>query len=292
MKMDYAGAFTIVPGLILVVFSITESAHAPAGWRTPYIPVCFALGVVTLLAAVYLETKVAKDPLLPASIFMTTSMTPLLLALFLLFGTWGIFSVYGTLYFRNIMGASPLQVVAWYVPLGVAGLLFSILEGFILHLVPGRVLLIISGLGAVGSQLLIALVPLGGSYWAWIFPATILSTIGIDLSTILMTVFITTTFPISQQGLAGGVINSVLQLGVAVTLGLTDVIQSETVDEVGLGKSYKNTFWFGVAAGAAALILMAVWGRVPKATSELTADEKEELMQEAKREEQRIERGK
>jgi hypothetical protein len=153
------------------------------------------------------------------------------------------------------------------------------------------VLLIISGLGAVGSQLLIALVPLGGSYWAWIFPATILSTIGIDLSTILMTVFITTTFPISQQGLAGGVINSVLQLGVAVTLGLTDVIQSETVDEVGLGKSYKNTFWFGVAAGAAALILMAVWGRVPKATSELTADEKEELMQEAKREEQRIERG-
>lgn len=61
-------------------------------------------------------------------------MKPLLLALFFLYGTWGIFSVYGTLYFQNIMGATPLQVVAWYVPLGVAGLLLSVLEGFILHM--------------------------------------------------------------------------------------------------------------------------------------------------------------
>lgn len=101
-----------------------------------------------------------------------------------------------------------------------------------------------------------------------------------------MTVFITTTFPTAQQGLAGGVINSVLQLGVALCLGLTDIIQSATVKEVGLGRSYKNTFWFGVGAGAVSLVLMAVWGRVPKAKSDLTADEKEELIREAKEEQQ------
>ncbi|KAH7393503.1 major facilitator superfamily domain-containing protein [Cadophora sp. MPI-SDFR-AT-0126] len=281
-RMDYPGAAAIIVGLVLTVFSITQSAHAPLGWKTPYIPVCFALGLLSLLAAVYIETRISSQPLLPASIFTTPCMTPLLLALFLLYGTWGIFSVYGTLYFQNIMSASPLQVVAWYVPLGVAGLLFSVLEGFILHLVPGRVLLIISGLGALASQLLLAFIPLeGGNYWAWIFPATIFSTLGIDLSTILMTVFITTTFPLSQRGLAGGVINSVLQLGVALTLGLTDIIQARTVEEIGLGESYKNTFWFGVAAGAVSLVLLAIWGRVPKATSDLTADEKLELMHEA-----------
>jgi MFS family permease len=183
------------------------------------------------------------------------------------------------------MSASPLQVVAWYTPLGLAGLLFSILEGFILHLVPGRILLVISGVGALGSQLLLALMPLhGANYWAWIFPATILSTIGIDLSTILMTVFISNTFPLAQQGLAGGVINSVLQLGVAFCLGLTDIIQSRTVENVGLAESYKYTFWFGVGAGAASLIILAVWGSVPKATSDLTAEEKEALIQEAEQE--------
>lgn len=97
-----------------------------------------------------------------------------------------------------------------------------------------------------------------------------------------MTVFITTKFPTSQQGLAGSVINSVLQLGVALCLGLTDFIQSAKVEEVGLGRSYKNTFWFGVGAGALSLLLMGTWGTVPKAKSDLTADEKEELMREAK----------
>ena len=81
-------------------------------------------------------------------------------------------------------------------------------------------------------------------------------------------------------------INSVLQLGVALCLGLTDIVQSATVEEVGLARSYKNTFWFGVGAGAVSLVVMAGWGKVPKAESDLTADEKSELMREAKVEEQ------
>ena len=226
IKMDYLGALTIISGLTLTVFAITQSAHAPSGWKTPYIPVCFTLGILSLFSAAYIETYISPYPLLPASIFTTPSMTPLLLGLFLLYGTWGIFSVYGTLYFQNIMSATPIQVVAWYVPLGVAGLVLSILEGFILHLVPGRVLLIISGLGAVGSQLLLALIPLaGGNYWAWIFPATILSTIGIDLCAILMTVFVNTKIPAAQQGLAGGRDQLGAAAGVALCLGLTDTIQ-------------------------------------------------------------------
>jgi predicted MFS family arabinose efflux permease len=281
VAMDYFGAVTIVCGLTLVVFAITQSAHASLGWRTPYVPVCFVLGILSLFAAAYIEANIAAQPLLPASIFATPAIKPLLLALFFLYGTWGIFSVYGTLYFQNIMGATPLQVVAWYVPLGVAGLLLSVLEGFILHIVPGRVLLIASGLGALGSQLLLALIPIGGNYWAWIFPATILSTIGIDLSTIYMTVFITTALPAAQQGLAGGLINSVLHLGVGVILGLTDIIQSATFEEEGLGVSYKNTFWFGVAAGAVSLVLMAIWGKLPAAKSDMTADEKRKWAEQA-----------
>jgi hypothetical protein len=79
-------------------------------------------------------------------------MTPLLIALLLLYGTWGIFSVNGSLYFQTVLSASPLQVVIWYIPIGVIGLVVSVIEGYILHLVPGHILMIISGLSAVGSQ--------------------------------------------------------------------------------------------------------------------------------------------
>jgi MFS family permease len=281
MKMDYLGVITITAGLVLTIFAITQSAHASLGWREPYIILSLIIGILFLLAAVEIETSSAADPLLPGSIFTTSCMTPFLVALFLLYDTWGIFSLYRTLYFQDIMSASPLQVVAWFAPLGVAGLLISVLEGFILHLVPGRVLLVIPGLGAVGSQLLLVFVPLGGSYWAWIFPAMVLGTIGLDLSTNLMTVFVTFTFPSSQPGLAGGIINAVLQLGVAFSLGVADIIQTRTVDHDGLAQSYKNTFWLGVGAAALSLFIMVIWGRVPKATSGLTADEKEELMRDA-----------
>lgn len=91
-----------------------------------------------------------------------------------------------------------------------------------------------------------------------------------------MTVFITTVVPSSQQGLAGGVLNSVLQFGVALVLGLTDIIQSAVVKDRGLEKSYKATFWFGVGVAGASLIILIIWGRIPKAVSSLTADEKQE----------------
>ncbi|PKY02831.1 hypothetical protein P168DRAFT_320371 [Aspergillus campestris IBT 28561] len=80
-------------------------------------------------------------------------------------GTWGIFFVNGSLYFQTVLSASPLQVVVWYIPIGVAELVVSVIEEHILHLVPGHILMLISGLAAVGSQLLLALMPPSrGSY--------------------------------------------------------------------------------------------------------------------------------
>ena len=110
--MDRLGAATIMSGLVHVVFAITESAHAEKGWRTPYVPTLFVVGCLSLSLAVYIEGSVAELPLLPADFFAVPAMKSLILALFLFYGTWGIFSVYGTLYFQYIMGATPLQVVA------------------------------------------------------------------------------------------------------------------------------------------------------------------------------------
>lgn len=284
IKMDWAGAGLIVSGLVLVVFAITDSSHAPNGWRTPYIPTLLVAGVLLLGGAVYVEGWVAEMPLLPPDIFAVKSMAALNIGLMFSYGILGVYLLYGTQYFQNIMGATPLQVVAWYVPMVLGGLALSTIGGFVLHLVPGRALLIFSGFGWIGASLLLALVPVGGNYWAYILPAMIFATVGIDITFNIATIFITTQLPSERQGLGGGLINSVLQLGVAFCLGLTDIIQSNTVPYQGLRRSYKNTFWFGVAAGTASLLLMVLFVKIPKAKSDLTADEKRELEREATRE--------
>ncbi|KAI5284404.1 hypothetical protein KEM55_001084, partial [Ascosphaera atra] len=62
IKMDWWGTGLIVTGLALVVFALTQSAHAPKGWRNPYISILFCVGWVLLGAAYYVEGWVAEQP--------------------------------------------------------------------------------------------------------------------------------------------------------------------------------------------------------------------------------------
>ncbi|KAI4269918.1 MAG: hypothetical protein LQ337_007005 [Flavoplaca oasis] len=273
LEMDWVGTFLIVSGLVLVVFAITDSSHAPQGWRTPYVYVTLILGSLLLMAAVYVEGWVAKAPLLPAELFHIPYIKPLFLALFLSYGVFGVFLLYGTFYMQDIMGGSPLQLVAWFAPMGLGGCIIAITGGYVLHLLSGTVLLIISALGWILTSGLFALAPTGANYWAYVFPAMIGATVGIDISYNVANVFITTSLLTSQQGLAGALLNSLLFLGIAFVLSFGDVTQHGTV-HLGLKESYQSVFWYQLAVQSVALIIFIAFVRIRKAESDLTADEK------------------
>ena len=154
--------------------------------------------------------------------------------------------------------------------------MLSTAGAFVLHLLPGTGLLIFSGVGWIGAALFLALMPKGGNYWAFTFPSCVCATVGIDITFNLSNIFITTSMPSERQGLAGGLINSILHLGIAVLLGFADIIQTKT-EHFGLRRSYKAVFWFGVACGALALVIMIFFVKIEPAKSDMTADEKREL---------------
>lgn len=273
-KMDWLGAILIVSGLILFTFAIIDSSHAPHQWKTPYIYILFIVGSLLLLVAVYVEGWVATQPLIPASLFRVPCLPALIIALFLTYGSLGIFLLYGTFYMENIMGASPLQVVAWYVPMALGGFTIATFGGFILHLLPGTLLIIIAGTSWIIAPLLFAIAPSGANYWAYIFPSMICATVGIDITFSITNIFITTSLPRNQQGLAGALIMILLGLGIAVMLGFADIVNTYTVARLGPRKSYHAVFWFEVACAAAALIILALFVKIKKAESELTVDER------------------
>ncbi|GMF70374.1 unnamed protein product [Aspergillus oryzae] len=93
-KMDWWGCATIIPGLLLLVYAITDSTHALDGWRTPYILVTFILGILFLCAAFYVEGWVASSPLLPFDIFKVKYMTPLFTSLLFQYGVFGVYLFY------------------------------------------------------------------------------------------------------------------------------------------------------------------------------------------------------
>lgn len=178
------------------------------------------------------------------------------------------------------MGAEPLQIVAWTVPMAVGGLILSATGGFILHKVSGTLLMIISSLGYVGSAVLFAVIPPGGNYWAFVFPAMICGTIAIDISFNIANIFITTSMPKARQGLAGALIYCTMHLGIAVMLGFADIVHTKTKD-LGHRQSYKAVFWFQAGLAITGLLLVSCFVRIRHAKSELTVDERQGSEREA-----------
>lgn len=274
VKMDWLGSLLIVTGLILVVFAITDSSGAPAGWRTPYIPSLLILGFLLLSGALYVEGWVASSPLLPFDLFAVPYIKPLFVALFFSYGVLGIFLFYATLFMQEIMHVSPLLVSAWYVPMCLGGILISILGGYFLHLIPGTILILISGLGWIITSVLFAVAPENANYWAYIFPAMICATIGIDIAFNVANIFITTNLSGKRQGLAGALINSLLYLGIAVLIGVANVVQTATAGK-GVAESYRSVFWYQLGCAGTAFVVMVGWVRIKRAESQATVDEKE-----------------
>lgn len=96
VRMDWLGVTTIIPGLILVVYALTDGSHAPQGWRTPYIIVTFVLGALLLCGAVYIEGWIASQPLLPSELFKPKYMRRLAMSMFLSYGVFGLFLFYAS----------------------------------------------------------------------------------------------------------------------------------------------------------------------------------------------------
>lgn len=282
VKMDWLGTATVVPGLVLIVFALTDGSHAANGWATPYILVTFILGLLFLAAFVYIEGWVATQPLLPGDMFQVKGMKFLAAALFFQYGTFGIYLFYASFYIEKVVGAGPLLTAAWFTPLCVGGLILATVGGLILHLLPGRILLLVSGTAYVMSALLFAIIPETFNYWAYVFPAMIFATLGIDITYNVSNIFITTSMPKARQGLAGAFINSLLFLGIAVFLSFADLAVSEN-KEKGLRQSYKVAFWLATALAGAGLIIMFLGVQIGKASSDLTLEERAELEAELSR---------
>ena len=103
----------------------------------------------------------------------------------------------------TILGGTPLQIVAWFTPMCVGGIIIAAVGGFVLHLLSGTLLMLFAGVSWIIAPLLFAIMPLNSPYWAFVFPAMITGTIGIDISFNISNIFITTGLPKRQQGLAG-----------------------------------------------------------------------------------------
>ena len=132
-----------------------------------------------------------------------------------------------------------------------------------MHRLSGTFILLLTSLAIIASSLLLALAPPKADYWIWFFPAMICATLAIDLVFTVANVFFSSAFPADQQGLAGSLASVLVQLSIALLLGVADIVA--TISKKGQAQRYKNVFWFECTCGVSALLVFAFFVRIGSA---------------------------
>jgi len=231
-SFDLAGAATVTAGLVALVWGIVRSSQS--GWGSVEVIGFLTLAAVLLGAFVVIESRSA-EPLVRLSIFTVRTIRGANVAMFVVAA--GLFSMFffNTLYLQRVLGYSPIQAGLAFVPFTI-GIIVG--AGLSQRLVPAlgarEVPLIGLGLAVAGVLLFLRLTPEGTSYVVDLLPGIMLTSIGMGLTFVPVTLIATSGIPAGDAGLASGLFNTSQQVGGALGLAvLSTIAASKTSDALG-----------------------------------------------------------
>jgi EmrB/QacA subfamily drug resistance transporter len=225
-RLDIEGAFTITAGLALLVYGIVGTdTHS---WGSTQTVMSLLGGAAFLAAAVFIEARVAGEPLVPLAIFRRRSLCAAngigVTIGAALFGMY----FFVSLYLQELVGFSPLRTGLAILPAGVMTLLGALAAPRLVAAIgPRRQLILGPTLAAVGLFWMSTLT-YGADYWVHMFGPLALFGLGIGLSFVPMTLTATAGIPPKEAGLASGLINTTRQMGGAVGLAVLATLAAGT----------------------------------------------------------------
>src|SRR3954468_8287535 len=280
---DVLGATSITGGLMLLVYALTRAAQH--GWGTASTIGLLAASAALIVGFVVIEAR-SKAPLLPLGIFRLRTLTGSNVSGLLLSAS--LFSQFFllTLYMQQVLHYSALKTGVAYIGLTVTIVAFSGLAQALATRLGVRPVLTTGMLLSAVGLILYAQLPVQGHYFWDLFPAFILSGLGLALSFVPMSIEALTGVTEDEAGVASGRINTSQQvggaIGVAVATTVATTYTAHFVDAhagasalgaAALTHGFEITFYvlaaFAILGGLAAALLIE--GK-PAVEDEVAAD--------------------
>lgn len=224
--------------------------------------------IPTFIVWVGRQEKLGRPAVIPNSLWRDRIFTCICIGVFT---TWGIFNgieTYQTLFFQEVQRISPIQTSARFLPTPISGALSNLVMGLIAHRVRANWAVIVgTGLTTVAT-LLMCVIQAEWTYWACAFPAVFLNPVGADAMFTVSNLVITSLFPAKTQALAGGVFNTIAQIGKSVGLATSAVIANSVTENSrikdkespeALMEGFRAAFWYLFALSCATGVLFS-WG--------------------------------
>jgi EmrB/QacA subfamily drug resistance transporter len=218
---DVAGAATITAGLMLLVYGMTRATQH--GWGTVQ-TIGLLAGSAALIAAFFGVELRSKAPLLPLRIFRLRTLTGSNVSGLLMGGA--IFSQFFllTLYMQEVLHYSALETGVAYIGLTLSIIVFSAAsQALVTRIGVRRVLPVGLALSTV-ALVLFARLPVHGDYFTDLFPAFLISGVGLALAFVPMSIGALTGVSQADAGIASGLINTNQQIGGAIGVAAVTTI--------------------------------------------------------------------
>jgi EmrB/QacA subfamily drug resistance transporter len=261
---DASGALLVTGALTALVYAIVRTDTL--GWGAPGVLLPLAVGVALLAAFVFVEGRVAREPLMPLRVFAMARLRTANLIVFLLYAAVFAIWFFLSLYLQQVLRYDPLQAGLRFLPMTLAIVATSSLAP---RLVAGfgerRVLTVGMLCAAVGLYLLTG-VRSGGSYSADVLPGGLLAAMGLGLSLVPATIAAVAGVPASESGLASGMLNTSRLIGGALGLAvLSTIAASRTRADLLAGASGPSALSGGFRLAFAVAAAFSVLGALAAA---------------------------
>ncbi|MEV6874504.1 MFS transporter [Amycolatopsis sp. NPDC051128] len=218
---DFPGAITGAVGSLLLVFGVVEAPEV--GWAAPRTLITFAVALALLVTFVVIEKR-SSHPLLRLGIFRSGPLARANLGGALFFGAYIGFQFVVMLYLQRVLGWSALETALGFLP---AALIVAFGSPRIEPLIDrvGTSRTIFAGVVAhvVGYALFLRIDEHSG-YAGSVLPSMILLGIGFTLAFSSLNIQATAGIADDEQGLAGGLLNTSLQVGGAIGLAVVTAV--------------------------------------------------------------------
>ncbi|KAI0840783.1 MFS general substrate transporter [Hypoxylon sp. FL0890] len=254
-QFDYVGTILTIFGTGMFTAGLTLGPED--GWASAHVIALLIVGIALLVIFVFWE-RIFPTPLMPPHVWKDRNFS-LIIAVVLL-GTMGFTSsAFWTAFFlQEIKQYSTLMVAVHLLPMAIAGLLWNIVAGRILHRVNNTAIMVFGAVCYLAASLLFSFMKPESNYWAFMFPALILNVAGADFQFNVANMYVMQSLPKHQQSLAGGIFNVVIRLSNAAVMGISTAVYS-SVELTAEGMAdpmlkFTRTFQVSVAFAAASVL--------------------------------------